>query len=359
MAEHSNLPAAPDADGHGEPAHGALDYSTRDERGRFILPLEEHHQRITDVDARAAKRAERQVAWLFVLGAACFAGAVAAFVGFSSHELIHVPMLGNVSASNFWLGTLIGLGSFFLGAAAIHWARRLMPGEEAVDHRHSLRGDEDSRASAIEQFKRGAAESGFLSRPLVRRTMLGAMALFPLPLVVLLADLGPAPKEKLRHTMWGDKPATRIINQGSGELVRPEHLAVGGLINAIPEGLEKVEEEAGTQNERAKSSIILVRMNPSEIKAQQGQGWDYEGILAYSKICTHVGCPISLYQQRTHALLCPCHQSTFDLSDAGRVVFGPAARHMPQLRIGVDSEGYLVSLGDFAEPVGPSFWERG
>jgi ubiquinol-cytochrome c reductase iron-sulfur subunit len=159
--------------------------------------------------------------------------------------------------------------------------------------------------------------------------------------------------------MWGDRTMTRIVNQGSGQLVRPEDLAVGGLINAIPQGLDKIEEETATQNERAKSAIILVRMNPDEIKSQQGQAWDYEGIVAYSKICTHVGCPISLYQQRTHALLCPCHQSTFDLSDAGRVVFGPAARHMPQLALGVDSEGYLVALGDFAEPVGPSFWERG
>jgi len=355
MSEHNNLPAV-----HTDGDHdSAVDYATRDERGRYILPLEEHQPRVTDIDPRAAKRAERQVAWLFTLGAVLLAGGLVAYFAFSSHQLIHVPVLGNVSASNFWLGTCIGLGAFFIGAAAIHWARRLMPGEEAVDYRHSMRGDEESRASAISQFKRGTAESGFLSRPLVRRTMLGAMALFPLPLVVLLGDLGTAPKTKLRHTMWGNKSATRIVNQGSGELVRPEHLAIGGLINAIPEGLDKVEEEAGTQNERAKSSIILVRMNPSEIKSQQGEGWDYEGILAYSKICTHVGCPISLYQQRTHALLCPCHQSTFDLSDAGRVVFGPAARHMPQLRIGVDSEGYLVALGDFAEPVGPSFWERG
>lgn len=358
MSEHNtgeNLPAT--SGSHG--AHEAVDYSERDERGRFILPLEEHTPRRTDIDARAAKRAERQVAWMFVLAAALLIGGVAAFVGFNSLELIHVPVIGNVSASNFFLGTCIGLGSFFIGAGAIHWARRLMPGEEVVQERHTLRGDDETRADAIAQFKRGAAESGFLQRPLIRRTLLGAMAVFPLPLVVLLGDLGPKPKEVLRHTMWGERPKTRIVNQGSGELVRPEHLAVGGLINAIPEGLDHIEEEAGNQNERAKSAIILVRMNPNELKSQQGEGWDYEGIVAYSKICTHVGCPISLYQQRTHALLCPCHQSTFDLSDGGRVVFGPASRHMPQLALDVDSEGYLVALGDFAEPVGPSFWERG
>jgi ubiquinol-cytochrome c reductase iron-sulfur subunit len=103
-------------------------------------------------------------------------------------------------------------------------------------------------------------------------------------------------------------------------------------------------------------------MRPSDIKSQQapeGQTWDYQGILAFSKICTHVGCPIALYQQRQHSLLCPCHQSTFDLADGGKVIFGPAARRMPQLPITIDSEGYLVAQSDFQEPVGPSFWERG
>ncbi len=99
-------------------------------------------------------------------------------------------------------------------------------------------------------------------------------------------------------------------------------------------------------------------MRPEEVVSEQGDGWGYQGILAYSKICTHVGCPISLYEQRTHHLLCPCHQSTFDLADSGNVVFGPAARRMPQLPIGVDDEGYLIALSDFVEPVGPSFWER-
>jgi ubiquinol-cytochrome c reductase iron-sulfur subunit len=100
-------------------------------------------------------------------------------------------------------------------------------------------------------------------------------------------------------------------------------------------------------------------MDPAEIVSQQGKDWDYQGILAFSKICTHVGCPISLYQQRTHHLLCPCHQSTFDLADSGNVVFGPAARRMPQLPITVNKDGYLVAADGFQEPIGPSFWERG
>jgi ubiquinol-cytochrome c reductase iron-sulfur subunit len=181
--------------------------------------------------------------------------------------------------------------------------------------------------------------------------------------VVLLRGLytppegAPGPSAQLSETMW--RSGLRIVTDGDQQPVKATDIPVGGLVNAIPEGLVAVQEATGTQNARAKAAIIVVRMTPGEIVSQQGDGWDYEGILAYSKICTHVGCPISLYEQRTHHLLCPCHQSTFDLADAGNVVFGPAARRMPQLPIGVDAEGYLVAKSDFAEPVGPSFWERG
>jgi len=123
-----------------------------------------------------------------------------------------------------------------------------------------------------------------------------------------------------------------------------------------------MEEESAVeyQNARAKAAVIVVRIKPSEIRTKPGrENWGIDGILCYSKICTHVGCPISLYEQTTHHVLCPCHQSTFDLSDGAKVVFGPAARPLPQLPLAVDSEGYLVAQSGFTEPVGPSFFERG
>ena len=101
--------------------------------------------------------------------------------------------------------------------------------------------------------------------------------------------------------------------------------------------------------------------DPRDIKSEQsppGETWSYDGIVAFSKICTHVGCPVALYEQQTHHLLCPCHQSTFDVADSAKVVFGPAKRPLPQLPISVDDEGYLVAQSDFHEPIGPSFWER-
>jgi ubiquinol-cytochrome c reductase iron-sulfur subunit len=159
--------------------------------------------------------------------------------------------------------------------------------------------------------------------------------------------------------MW--RSGMRLVTDSTHQPIKAADIPVGNLINAIPDGLVELEEEEGNLNERAKAVIIVVRIDPADIVSQQGgtadQPWDYNGVLAYSKVCTHVGCPISLYEQRTHHLLCPCHQSTFDLADSGRVVFGPAVRRMPQLGITVDSEGYLIARGDFAEPIGPSFWE--
>ena len=109
----------------------------------------------------------------------------------------------------------------------------------------------------------------------------------------------------------------------------------------------------------AKAAVLLMRLDENIIESQKQRDWGYHGIVAYSKICTHVGCPVGLYEQTTHHLLCPCHQSTFDVTQDAKVIFGPAKRPLPQLQITVDDEGYLVSKAPFQEAVGPSFWERG
>jgi ubiquinol-cytochrome c reductase iron-sulfur subunit len=158
----------------------------------------------------------------------------------------------------------------------------------------------------------------------------------------------------------------RVVNDVAGTPIRPEDVEIGQLINAEPgvffeeKDGEPLYEGARLQQAKAKAAAIVVRMKPSDITPAPGrENWGVAGILCYSKICTHVGCPISLWEQQTHHLLCPCHQSTFDLADNGKVIFGPAARPLPQLPIMVDSEGYLVAQSDFDEPVGPSYWERG
>jgi ubiquinol-cytochrome c reductase iron-sulfur subunit len=325
----------------------------------------EHRLRATDTDPKMAKRAERQVASMFLLSVLFVVLFVVAYVTIDPTLSIYIPVIGETSAINIALGLCFGIAVFLIGAGAIQWAKKLMPDVEVVQYRHDQVSPAEDTAEAEANYERGKEESGFARFKMIRRTMIAAMVLFPIPLVVLLKDLwvptpaeeGKSPADILSTTLW--TKGSRIVSDGTYKPIKPEDLPVGGLINAVPADLPEVQEAQGNLNARGKAAIILVRMQPDEIRAQQGAGWDYQGILAYSKICTHVGCPISLYEQRTHHLLCPCHQSTFDLADAGNVVFGPAARRMPQLPIGVDSEGYLVATSDFAEPVGPSFWERG
>ena len=316
-----------------------------------------HTPRRADTDVKAARRAERQVAALFLISALSTIGFVVAYVAFPSDQIISVPGIGPTSASNFFLGLALGVGLFCIGAGAIHWAKKLMPDVEEVGPRTPIGATPDETAKAAELFDEGTQASGFVSRPIIRRSLLTALVLLPIPAIVLLRDLGPLPETKLRNTIWTD--GMRIVSDVSYLPIKLSDIPVGAAIAAVPADLPEVEEETGTLNARAKASIIVVRMLPSEIQTQQNDDWGVDGVLAFSKICTHVGCPIGLYEQQTHHLLCPCHQSTFDLSDSGNVVFGPAARQLPQLAIAVDDEGYLVARGDFAEPVGPSFWERG
>ena len=342
MTTHDNLPAATAKDQAIEQATSAL-------------PA--HKPRRTDVDPRAARRAERQVALMFLGSAVMTVLFVVAFVAIPVDRSVYIWGFGSVNASNIALGVTFGAAILLIGAGAIHWSKKLMNEKEVVQLRHSLASTPEDRQSAVEAFDDYSADSGFAQRPIIRRSLITAMALFPIPMIVMLRDLGPLPENALRETLW--KPGSRIITDPTGRPIRPTDLAIGGLISAMPADLPLVQEEEGNLNARAKAAIILVRMEPQEIVSQQGDNWDYGGILAFSKICTHVGCPIALYQQRTHHLLCPCHQSTFDLSDAGNVVFGPAARRLPQLPITIDPEGFLVAKDSFAEPVGPSFWERG
>lgn len=340
--------------------------ATSEQEADFVTADVPHHPRRTDVDPRAARRAERQVAGLFGAAALLFILAIVAYVVIPVDEGVEIPLAGPVGALNLALGLTFGLGILFVGLGAIHWARKLMPGTEVVAQRHTMRSPEDERAEAVAAFDRGLSDSGFASRPIIRRSLLGAMVLLPLPLVVMLRDLyvapsgAPSPVEQLSETIWGT--GVRVVSDVAERPLKLDDIPVGGLVAANPENLHEVEELDGNLNARAKAAIILVRMDPAEIVSEQapeGEQWSVEGVLAFSKICTHVGCPIALYEQRTHHLLCPCHQSTFDLADSGNVVFGPAARRMPQLPITVDEEGFLVAASDFQEPVGPSFWERG
>jgi ubiquinol-cytochrome c reductase iron-sulfur subunit len=314
-----------------------------------------HRLRLADTDPRAAKRAERQVALLF---GASVVGTLIFLVAYFAIDLGDDSSIATVRLQNMLLGLGTAFAMLGIGTGIVHWAKALMPDHEVSEERHAIRTEED-RQAAVRIVDDIVEETGIKRRPLIRNTLLGAVALAPLPALAVFGDLGPRPDNKLAHTMWApqDGKLKRLTRDPDGTPIKAADVTIGSAFHVIPEGLNELHE--GKLNEKAKAVVLLMRLNPDSLKPSAGrENWSYNGIVAYSKICTHVGCPVALYEQQTHHLLCPCHQSTFDLTQECKVIFGPASRPLPQLPIAVDAEGYLVATSDFKEPVGPSYWER-
>ena len=312
--------------------------------------IEPHRIRMTDKSEKHARTAEKQIAVMFGVSVV---GAIIAIWGFFAFPIVD----GDLSATrnnSLWMGLGMALSMFGIGFGAVHWAKTLMPDNEVSEMRHQARSSDETRAQALEIVKLADGESGFSRRKLIRRSMYGALAFFPIPAIIIFGDLGPVVGDTLKHTMW--KSGTRLTKDPTGIPIKASDVTIGSVFNVIPEGLSEMEEHK--LEEKAKAAVLLVRVNPSDLNEDPAKAdWSYQGIVAYSKICTHVGCPVALYEQHTHHLLCPCHQSTFDLANHCEVVFGPASRPLPQLPIAVDAEGYLIAQSDFLEPVGPSFWD--
>ena len=311
-----------------------------------------HRLRVTDIDPKKDKAASRAVSALFFLS---LIGSVLAIVFYFLFP-IDPTDFSTVRISNLSLGIALSLGLLGIGIGAVHWAKALMSDAEITEERHDTRGSDKTRAKAVEVFTLGNKESGFGRRTLIRNSLIGAIAVFPLPAIVMFRDLAPAeePGELLRHTMWAE--GTRLTRDPSGTPIKASDVTYGSAFHVIPEGLNDSEHRL---EEKAKAVVLVMRLRPEDLhEAEDRKSWSYDGIVAYSKICTHVGCPVALYEQLTHNLLCPCHQSQFDVSNHAEVIFGPAKRALPQLPIAIDDEGYLVAQSDFHEPVGPSFWER-
>jgi ubiquinol-cytochrome c reductase iron-sulfur subunit len=239
-------------------------------------------------------------------------------------------------------GALLGLALGGVAVALIVFARRMLPGGHFVQVREDLPGTADERASVASAFSTGA-------EPMERRSLmvkmfwlsmgaLGLAALFP------IRSLGTRPGSSLRHTDW--KRGTRVVTK-NGQPVRVDELDVNTILTVFPED----------HRDSADSQTILLRLPPG-VRVPGPGDWTVEGVVAFSKICTHAGCPVSLYQAETQELFCPCHQSTFSVPQGAKPTFGPAARSLPQLPIGVDGQGFVVAMGDFTEPVGPGYWSR-
>lgn len=323
--------------------------------------LPPHTPRLSDTDPKAAKSRERQVVALFGLSI------IAALIGIVVYFLFPAGEdQTGIRLGHTLLGVGLGVALLGIGLAAVHWAKTLMSDHEVAEERHELPSDEDVRAGAIAELQAGVADSNIARRPVLKGAMITAAALAPIPAVVPL--VGGLTKQwdpgVFKYTAWSNVPkgeqGRRLATDPDNRLILADDVTVGSVFHVIPHDLGELPEEHEYLNEKAKAVVLLLRLDPSEIKtiSPGREDWNYHGILAYSKVCTHVGCPVALYEQNTKRLLCPCHQSTFDMADEARVVFGPAKRPLPQLPISVDSEGYLIATSDFHEPIGPSFWER-
>ena len=286
------------------------------------------HTEHTEHKAALVRAAERRIAASFVVATLAALGLAGVYVAG-----------GQAQAEGALL--FVSLGG--VGVGLVLWGRHLLGDAEVTDERKELEATEEEReelGEAIEDDE-GVGRRRFLGRLLgAAAAALGLAALFP------IRSLGPSPGDKLRRTSW--TPGARLLDQ-EGRLVRVDTVTPGSIVTVFPEG----------HDESADSQAVLVRVEAERMHPRPGrETWAPEGNVAYSKICTHVGCPVALYQAPTHELVCPCHQSTFDVLDGARPTFGPATRSLPQLPLAVDPEGFLVAQGDFDEPVGPGYWSR-
>ena len=276
---------------------------------------------------RAEKRLERLVLALF--GASVLAG----------FALLVLYVLGGQTQIE---GILLTVCLGGIGAGIVIWGQRLMAAEIKVEERHPIGGSPEATAELGDAL---GEEAGFTRRTVLIRALFGTMAGLGAALAVPVFSLGPAPGRSLFETSW--RNGARLATHG-GDPITLDDLPIGGVLTVFPDG------DASDPN----SATLLIRVSPELLKLDpEHRAWAPDGVVAYSKVCTHAGCPVGLYRSAQHTLICPCHQSEFDVLTGAVPISGPAARPLPQLPIQRAADGTFVALGDFSEPVGPSFWD--
>ncbi len=244
-------------------------------------------------------------------------------------------------------GGLMAAGFGCLGVGMVAWGKYLMPKGPFVEERHQLASSKEEQ-DAFADVLLGRGKIAIARRSALGKLLSIALGVFGIfTLGPLLRSLGPNPDASLKKTAWKKGIRAVTIN---GRPITVNDIAVGGFMTVFPEGDE------GSYS----GQTLLIRAGSDNITTMSGrESWGPEGYLAYSKVCTHAGCPISLYQQETQQLLCPCHQSLFNVLTGAEPVFGPAPRPLPQLPLYIDSKGFLRAQGGFSYPIGPGYWEIG
>ncbi|MGK5741976.1 cytochrome bc1 complex Rieske iron-sulfur subunit [Micromonospora sp. URMC 103] len=320
-----------------------------------------HYEPQVVAGSKAERRLVRLVATLFLLTGLA---ATAFLVIYIWWPWEYAPGRGMDKYYTPLLGVTLGLALLAVGFGILTWGKKLLPKEVSIQDRHEGAVAQDERTITGQTMLYMADEMGVKRRPLLGASLLlglapvGAVAAAP-----LVGGLISNPHKNNQMFTTGFAAAeggqrVRLVRE-DGRPVRPADISSGGQLTVFP-GIEE-----GVSNRHADSPTLLIHLRDSDAQESRrnnervGHGdYMWGNYAAFSKICTHAGCPASLFEQQTNRLLCPCHQSQFLITDNARPVFGPASRRLPQLPIEVDSEGFFVAKSDYTETVGPDFWER-
>ena len=285
--------------------------------------------------ARDPQSMERKIALVMLLG-------IAGIVGFG---------VAFWYDANAWVyGATLGAGTLLLGFGITAWGKYLMPRGPFVEERHELRGtDEERELFGAVVVQRGGGILGrrkmLLGTAGVGLAAFGVVSAFP-----AIRSMGPLPKKTLDGTDW--RPGSYLVDS-TGRPVHVDDLAVGSIVTVYPKGFEN------TDTGQAVDQTVLIRLSTTDFTTRPGrESWGPAGYVAYSKLCTHLGCPVGLYEQQLEQLVCPCHQSMFNVTNGCEPDFGPAPRPLPQLPLYVDGRGFIRAQNDYDQPVGPGYWER-
>lgn len=326
---------------------------------------------------KAEKRAERSVAFWFIL-----AGISAiAFIGIF---LFWPWEYAGAGEDTYWaynlytplIGFTMGLAILGLGVGTVKFTKKFVPEEVSIQDRHDGGSAEVDKRTLGAQLSDTLDKSTIGRRKMIKRSLIfgggaiGVMSVMPLG-GMIKNPWAKGDNSPLWVSGWTPRyPGETIyLRRDTGRphdivLVRPEDLDAGGMETVFPfrESERGNDEELFKALRGIRNAVMLIRLRTEDtekaVKRKGQESFNYGDYFAYSKICTHLGCPTSLYEQQTNRILCPCHQSQFDALQYGKPIFGPAARALPQLPITVNEEGYLVASGDFIEALGPAFWER-
>jgi ubiquinol-cytochrome c reductase iron-sulfur subunit len=314
-----------------------------------------HVEPAAPIGSAVDKQNTRQVTFWFALAGLSALAFLVVYVGSGWFLPEWEWQIGSSTWSSIFtplLGLTMGLSLTAIGIGLVLYVKKLLPHETAVQDKHD--GSHFDRVTTGATLLGGLEASGLPRRKMITRTLglMGAAfgAMLIAPLGGLIKD--PNKDDLLATTPWAE--GVRLLRD-DGTPIRPGDQQVGSLATVFPavEGGDRA----------ADSAVMLIRLRPDQLEtlvpAEGREDYGYGDYVAYSKICTHAGCPVSLYEQETSRILCPCHQSQFDVTQGARPVFGPATRSLPQLPIGLDEEGYFIARDEFPEPVGPSFWNIG